>query len=203
MTTTTPHADHSAPAPRSRRAGFTLAELIIATSLSAIVLAGVLTTFLLIGRAGFNASAYADMSSALRNSLDQFHRDARLASDVRWHDQRRLTLLLPRSSGETESITYGYEPAAHASATGVFYREIIRDDLPVRTILARDIASDFTFQRYRLGSASDLAPAAANDLETKLVEVTLRAVRRGANGSPVSQNAVSARCLLRNKSVAQ
>jgi prepilin-type N-terminal cleavage/methylation domain-containing protein len=203
MTTTTPHAKPRACRPGPRRAGFTLTELLIATSLSGIVLAGVLTTFLLIGRAGFNASAYADMSSALRNSLDQFHRDARLASDVRWHDSRRLTLLLPRPSGDTESVTYGYEPSSPDSVTGVFYREIVRENTPVRTILARDIASDFAFQRYRLGSASDLAPAAANDLETKLVEVNLRAVRRGANGSPVSQNAVSARCLLRNKSVAQ
>lgn len=203
MTTTTPHAKPRARATGPRRAGFTLTELIIATSLSGIVLAGVLTTFLLIGRAGFNASAYADMSSALRNSLDQFHRDARLASDVRWHDQHRLTLLLPRPSGETESVTYGYETVAPDSVTGVFYREIIRDEAPVRTILARDIAPDFSFQRYRLGSAENLAPAAANDLETKLVEVTLRAVRRGATGAPVSQNAVSTRCLLRNKSVAQ
>lgn len=194
MTTTTPHA-------KSR--GFTLSELLIATSLSGIVLAGVLTTFLLIGRTGFNASAYAEMSSALRNSLDLFHRDARLASDVRWHDERRLTLLLPHPSGETVSVAYGYEPAGPGSATGVFYRETTQDDTPVRTVLARDIASDFAFQRYRLGSAENVAPIATNDLETKLVEVTLRAVRRSPTGAPVSQSAVSTRCLLRNKSVAQ
>jgi hypothetical protein len=167
------------------------------------VLAGVLTVFLLIGRTGVNATAYAEMSSILRNSLDQFHRDARLASDVRWHDARRLTLLLPQPTGETAAVAYGFAPAAPGSATGVFYREILQDDTPVRTILARDIASDFTFRRYRLGSAENIAPSATNDLETKLVEVTLRAVRRGANGAPISQNAVSTRCLLRNKSVAQ
>lgn len=198
MTTTTPPAKNAA----GRRAAFTLAEVIIAASLSAIVLAGVLSTFLFLARTGFNTAAYAEMSSTLRVATERFHRDVRLASDVRWHDHQRLTLLIPSAENAGhENVTYGYAPAD--TAQGEFYREVMHQETTVRTVLARGVAPDFSFRRYRLADASDEAPPAANDLETKLVEVSLRAVRRGANGAPVTQDALSTRCLLRNKSVAQ
>lgn len=199
MTTTTPRAKNAAG---RCRAAFTLAEVIIAASLSAIVLAGVLSTFLFLARTGFNTAAYAEMSASLRVGIERFQRDARLASDIRWHDQHRLTFLIPSpENADLESVTYGYAPGN--ASEGVFYREIIQQNAPVRTVLARGVASDFSFRRYGLAGNAATEPVAANDLETKLVEVSLRAVRRGANGAPVTQDALSTRCLLRNKSVAQ
>jgi hypothetical protein len=199
MTTTTPPAKNAAG---PRRAAFTLAEVIIAASLSTLVLAAVLSTFLFLARTGFNTAAYAEMSSALRIGIERFHRDARLASDLRWHDHQRLTLLIPSGeNGALENVTYGYAP--ETPAQGVFYRETIQQDSPVRTILARGVAPDFSFRRYSIAENENAQAPAANDLETKLVEVSLRAVRRGANGAPVTHDALSTRCLLRNKSVAQ
>ncbi|MBC8008786.1 MAG: hypothetical protein H7067_01655, partial [Burkholderiales bacterium] len=71
-------------------------------------------------------------------------------------------------------------------------------------VLVARVAPDFTFARYRLPDpASDQAPAAANDLETKQLELSLRAVRPSATLPAASQLALSARCVLRNKSTGQ
>lgn len=206
MTTSTPHAEPRGPRRRTSRAkapasrgGFTLAEVIVATSLSTLVLAGVLSTFLLIGRTGLNASAYASMNGELRVALEYFNRDVRLATDVRWTDQRRLTLVQPPDRGP--AVTYAYEPAAAPAAPGRFTRQV--GDSAPRTLVA-SVAPDFAFARYRLpGPKLDTPPPAANDLETKLLEVRLRAVRPDARAPAASQLATSARCVMRNKTVGQ
>lgn len=193
MTTSTPHADASRRIPAVRRA-FTLTEVLIAASLSTFILAGVLSTFLLLGRTGLNASAYAEMNSRLRDAVERFDNDVRLATDVRWHDERRLTLVPPDGLGP--AVTYAYEPAADPDAPGRFVRQV--EGAPVE-ILVHDVAPDFAFRRYRLPSADDVEAPARNDLETRQLELRLRAVRPGARSPAVSQLALSARCVLRNK----
>ena len=55
MTISTPRTDPSPRAARSRRAAFTLVEVMVSASLGTMVLAGVMSAFLFIGRTGFNA----------------------------------------------------------------------------------------------------------------------------------------------------
>ena len=204
MTTSTPRAEPVAasavsPAPpaspragRRRRAAFTLTEVLIASALSSIVLAGVLSTFLLVGRTGLYASAYADLSTRLRFASERFDRDVRLASDVRWQSERRLTLVF--SAGP--EVTYAFEPAADPSAPGRFTRQA-KD--AAAEVLVRDVSPDFTFLRYRLPSASGEDAPARNDLETKQLELRIRALRPAALSPSANQLALSARCVLRNK----
>lgn len=203
MTTFTPPADPRTPptpAPlrprtpfaRRSRSAFTLTEVIIAASLSAFILAGVLSTFLLLGRTGLNASAYAEMNSRLRFALERFDSDVRLASDLRWQNERRVTLVFLSGA----EVTYAFEPAADPAAPGRFVR---RAAGAAAETLVRDIAPDFAFRRYRLPTSSDEAPSATNDLETRQLEVRLRALRPGARAPSASQLALSARCVLRNK----
>jgi hypothetical protein len=208
MTTSTPHARRPAArtgrraGPRSPlftgrrggRAAFTLTELIVATSLSTFVLAGIFSTFLLIGRTGLNASAYVEMNTGLRLAIERFDRDVRLASGVRWRDERSLTLHFPAEVGP--SVTYRFEPAADPAAPGTFVRQ---NDDSAPEILVADIAPDFTFRRYSLPDASGAERPASSDLDTQQIEVRLRAVRRSASAPSASQLAVSARCVLRNK----
>lgn len=172
----------------------------MASALSAIVMAGALSTFYLLTRTGYRSAAYAEMASDLRNGLDHFTRDVRLAADLRWVDARRVVLLVPGADGRVSEISYGYEVAAPGAASGRFYRETAdADGRAVRATLADSIAPDFAFARYRLPSG-DAAPApAANDLETRLLELNLRAVRANPAGAVVSQTARSTRALLRNK----
>lgn len=208
MTISTPPADlrrgpSAAPAPppsrRGRKGAFTLSEVLIATVLSSVILAAILSTFLALGRAGFNASAYAEMNTTLRNAVERFNHDVRLASDLRWTDSQRLTLVFP--SGLGSPVTYAFEPAADALSPGRLVR--IVPDRPAE-VLVRGVSPDFSFARYRLPDpGSDLAPSADNDLETKQLEIRLRAVRSAASAPSSSQLAVSARCVMRNKSATQ
>lgn len=210
MTTSTPRADTPAappsaatPSPRRRagrrtgRAAFTLTEVIIAASLSTFILAGVLSTFLLLGRTGLNASAYAEMNARLRSAIERFDRDVRLASDVRWQDEHRLTLIFPQADGApAPEITYAFEAAADSAAPGRFVRQAEGSALEV---LVRDVAPDFAFRRYRLPTESGAEAPATGDLDTKQLEVRLRALRPDARAPAASQLALSARCVLRNK----
>lgn len=208
MTTSTPRADFAArPTPphaaprfrRTRAAAFTLSEVLVATTLSAFILAGVLSTFLFIGRTGLNAAAYAEMNGELRRAVERFNHDVRLAVDVRWTDARRLTLLLPADVGP--AVTYAYESAADPASPGRFVR--LAGDTPAEVLVAK-VAPDFAFARYRLPDpARAEPPVAANDLETKQLELSLRALRPAATLPAASQLALSARCVLRNKSTGQ
>lgn len=194
MTISTPPADTARRPPAAARRAFTLTEVLIAASLSAFLLAGVFSTFLLLGRTGLNASAYAEMNSRLRGAVERFNNDVRLATDVRWHDEHRLTLVLPPGLGP--EVAYAYEPAADPAAPGRFVRQV--EGAPAE-ILVRDVAPDFAFRRYRLPSDAGVDAPARNDLETRQLELRLRAVRPDARAPSASQLALSARCVLRNK----
>lgn len=207
MTTFTPPAERHAPSSRadrrlpthsgrrSRAAAFTLTEVLIAASLSSFILAGVLSTFLLLGRAGLNASAYSEMNSRLRVALERFNHDVRLASDVRWQNERRLALVLPDGAGSL--VTYYFESATDPAAPGRFVRQAAG---AAPEVLVRDVAPDFEFRRYRRPSSAGREAPALNDLETRQLEVRVRALRPDARAPSASQLSLSARCSLRNKS---
>ena len=95
MTTTTPCIDdRPRPGSRARRA-FTLAEVMIAATLTALVLTGVLSALLLIGRSGYNASNYSAAEAEIQRGLDTFAEEVRQASDVRWLSRQCITLTIP------------------------------------------------------------------------------------------------------------
>jgi hypothetical protein len=210
MTTSTPRADtpatarfplrarppHPARSPRAGRTAFTLTEVIVASALSAFILVGILSTFLLIGRTGLNASAYAEMNTRLRSALERFDRDVRLAEDVRWDDERSVTLLLPATLGP--DITYAFAPAADPAAPGRFTRRV---DGAATETLVRDISPDFAFRYYKRPQTATADEPAGKDYETLLIEVRLRALRPDSRAPSASQLALSARCYLRNKNV--
>lgn len=74
MTTTTTRRD--------ARGAFTLVEVLIATSLSAFVLAGVMTSFVLLGRSGVAVQNYSRMETEGRRTLEDFAQDVRMASGI-------------------------------------------------------------------------------------------------------------------------
>ena len=66
---------------KNRSAGFTLTEVLMAASLSAMILAGVLSTSVLIIRSSVRASNYSIMEAETRRAFEQMGIDARMASD--------------------------------------------------------------------------------------------------------------------------
>lgn len=201
MTISTPPTD---PGGQRRRAAFTLAEVMVAASLATLVLAGVMSAFLFIGRTGFSAGSYSAMEAETRRALDRFANDARMATGIRWHNHRSITFTLPTATNATTQVTYTYDHLSAGPTARTFYR--LPGDpasaLP-REPLVRGVAPDFSFRRFKLEQNGVTDNAAVNDLETKLIQVNLRPIRSGLTVVTASQQAVSARYLLRNKRVSQ
>ncbi|MES1194755.1 MAG: prepilin-type N-terminal cleavage/methylation domain-containing protein, partial [Opitutus sp.] len=177
--------------------GFTLTEVMIATALSLIVLGGVLSAFLMIGRTSVNSTRYSQNEAEVRRALELFGQDARLASDIRWTNDHNLTLTVARPTNPTARITYAYDDDPTSDTYRCFYQVEATSD---KKVLAREV-SDLSFQRFKLEQPGVTLNAAANDLETKQLQLTLRSSRRSATTTVASQAAISACYILRNKRV--
>lgn len=188
----------SAPRPR----GFTLVEVMVAATISTFVLAGVLSAFLMVGRSGFLASSYSELEAQTRRALEIFGEDVRKSADIHWNSSQSITLYVTTATSALAPVTFAYD-ADRASATyGSFYRVAgeATSTLP-RRVLLRSVAPDFAFQRFKLERGGNTENAAATDLETKQIQVTMRASRTGATTVAANQSALSARYILRNKRV--
>ena len=181
-----------------RARAFTLVEVLIASTLSTFVLAGVLSAFLFLARTGFRSSGYSEMEAEMRRGLDTFARDTRSATDVRWNSAQSITLTVGG-----RPVTYAYDGAATSGTYQSFYRvEGDASSSLARTVLVRSVTPDFAFQRYKLAQPGVTDNAANNDRETKLLSLTLRAARTSVATTGASNSAISARYVLRNKRVA-
>lgn len=182
---------------RPRRA-FTLVELLVATGLSGFILTAILTTFAMLGRSGYNAANYSVMEAEARRALETFSEEARLASNITWTSANSITLTVVTASGTT-LVTYAYDPATTGNTAQCFYRLAgAASSASSRLILVRGV-SDFAFRRYKVVNGADFS--AANDLETKQIQITLRSVRTGATTVAATNAVLSARVVLRNKVV--
>jgi Tfp pilus assembly protein PilW len=187
MTTITPSP---APKRQSRRAGFTLAEVIIGSMLASFILLGVLSTFLFLVRSGANLRNYTDMETQARKALELFAEDTRQASAVAWLSQTSVRLTV-----NTVPITYTYDGA------GNFTRSV---NGGTATSLLTGITS-FNFSAYGISgtaiadfhSTAALRTAANNT--TKQIQISLSAVRQTQTVTAATNIVLSARYVLRNK----
>lgn len=200
-TTTSAPRTERAPRGRVRTAGFSLAEVLIATTLSAFVLAAVMSTFLFLGRTGLRAQDLSELETQVRRGLETFAQEARLATDVRWNGTQSVTLTLPAGS-PAPLVTYAYDADRSSATYRTFYRvEGNAASGAPRRVLMRNLATDFTFKRYKLEQNGVADNTAANDLETKQLQIVLRAERTHQTTAGASQSVASARYVLRNKRV--
>ena len=196
MITTTPSPDRP-PETRStvcRRArGFTLVEVLISSGLASFILAGVLTTFLFLGRSGANVQNYNDMEAQARRALEQFAQDTRQASAIAWNSANSVTMIV-----DGVLITYAY-------ASGNFTRGVTTSPAtPTRTLLSG--ITTFSFKAYNItgaeiagiGTTTTLAAAGTT---TKQLQISLQAARRSQTVAAATNTVLSARFILRNKRV--
>ncbi len=184
---------------RSRRVrGFTLVEMMVGVTISSVVLAGVMTAFLMMGRSGYNAANYSVMEAEARRALETFSSDARMANNITWNSSNSITLRVV-TSGSPQSVTYAYDTSTTGDTAKCFYRVIgTASSTATRLVLVRNV-SDFAFRRYKVINGVDYT--ANNDLETKQIQITLRSVRTGATTVAATNAVLSARVVLRNKEV--
>jgi type II secretory pathway component PulJ len=198
---TSPRFSHAGKLGSRSDHGFTLTEIIIAAGLSTMVLAGVLSAFLMIGRTSVSSSSYSQNEAETRRALERFGQDARLASNIHWANDHQITFTVAQPGDPIASVTYTYDGEPTSVTYHCLYRVVESNgSTSPRQILAREI-SELSFQRYKLEQTGVRENVAANDLETKQVQLTMRATRRSANTAIASQAAASACYILRNKRV--
>jgi len=184
--------------------GFTLVELMIGASLGAFILAGVLSTFLFMGRSGANVQNYNDMESQARNALEIFAQDVRQASGVVWSDANTVALTVANLT-----VTYQYNPTARRFAR----QEVVTATSVVNStrVLVTGITS-FAFSAYKItidpltGTAASVplstaAERTAANGTTKQLQISLEAARANTTVVAATNTVLSARFVLRNKRV--
>lgn len=202
MPTTTPvPALERRPA---RRRAFTLAEILVATSLSAVVLAGVLSSVLMISRSGYLLNNYIEMETQSRLALEQFALDVRVAQDIEWmreSDTAPLTGLTLTAPDGTR-ILYQYFPRV-GDTDGILIRKRTAPTEGAETIIITGIET-LAFIAYKIDTeiinSAGLTLANIN-LNTKQVQISLSARRTRTTVVDATNNVVSARFVLRNKRV--
>jgi Tfp pilus assembly protein PilW len=172
--------------------------LAVATGLSSIVLTGIVSSFVLVGKNAYNAANYSIMEMESRRALQTFTQEARMADNVTWNSSSSVTLSVITDT-TSYLVTYTYDSATSGSTAKCFYRQrgTTSSTEPIQ-ILVRNV-TDFAFRRYKVVNGSDFN--AANDLETKQLQITLRTVRTGTTTVNATNAVLSARVVLRNKPV--
>jgi hypothetical protein len=157
-----------------------------------VVLAGVLSAFLMLGRSGMNAANYSMSESEIRRAIEDFAQDVRMASAITWNSSSSITLTVPSNYTTTSNkVTYTYD-----SGSSTFFR--VPGDASAtspKTTYVRNI-STFTFYRY-----NRLDATAANDTETKRIQLSMNVRRTGSTLVAANTTLVLASYILRNKAV--
>jgi hypothetical protein len=163
----------------------------IGSSLASFILAGVLSTFLFMGRSGANVQNYNDMEAQARKALEYFAEDTRQASGVVWgSDSNTVTLTVSGAS-----VIYYYD-----TSTKIFYR---RDSSGTRSLVTG--ITTFAFSAYNIAGnslpLSTTAERTAANSATKQLQISLEAARNTQTVVAATNTVLSARFVLRNKKV--
>jgi Tfp pilus assembly protein PilW len=180
---------------RKRTAGFSLSEVMIASALGTIVMAGVMSSFLMLSRSGARLVNYNTVSVESRRALEEFGQDVRMASNVIWNGTDSITLTVPGNYTATSNqVTYAYDSATTGATARSFYR--VPGDGSAASgqyILARNVTA-CTFSRFdRLNNAT-----AANNT-TKRIGLTLTISATTGGTAAATETTQSASFVLRNK----
>lgn len=179
--------------------GFTLVEVMVAALIGGFVLLGVLTTNLQLMRSGVRMTQYAEMNSQVRRGLEQLGHDLKIATDVTLNSASDLTLTIPVTAGGTTQVTYAWTdttqslfvvPGANSAVTAG--RIFLVTGIPTLP----GGGSGVSFARFTRDGA-----AAATNGATKRIQIIMNVSRQAGTTAKVSDSAVSATFVLRNKPI--
>jgi prepilin-type N-terminal cleavage/methylation domain-containing protein len=191
--------------------GFTLTELMISAVLSTIILAAVLSTFLMILRTGANASNYSELETEARQALEMFSREVRLANSVgSGYSSTSVTLGIPDTSSSRTAVAYSVTYAFDTTN-----KQFTRTGPPIdnpsgtstTTVLVNNVqqipgVNPFNYYRYVTtgGYVNGFqSNTAASAVEIKQIEINFVAQRTNTTVNTATNKVLSARFILRNK----
>jgi prepilin-type N-terminal cleavage/methylation domain-containing protein len=189
------------PTPARKRTGrargFTLVELLIATALSSVLLAAVLTSFLMLGRSGTNLANYSEMESQARVSLERFAQDVRQAANIVWTSETNVTL----SFNGLPDVTYALGGTGNTQFIRTVHSTPVQSSVLISNVLPATFKmSGYTVTGYALPVSTATERLAANR-DTKQLQLQLNSFRKSVTVNRATNTVLSARFILRNKRV--
>jgi prepilin-type N-terminal cleavage/methylation domain-containing protein len=189
---------------KNSKQAFTLVEVMIAVTLGSIILAGTLSTFLMIIRSGMRASNYSTMEAETRRAFEQLGIDARMANDFTATftsgEITSFTLTIPNTDlSATSQVTYGYDTS---DATNKKIFRVPGND-PTATTGRLDLISkveDMRFYRYN-GSSTLIPTATTSSAGVKHIQISVNVKRVGVGLAATTQVIRSSAFTLRNISI--
>lgn len=209
--------------------GFTLVELLIGATLSAMVMAGVLSSYIFMGRQLARLANQQTLETEGRRTLAYLNQDVRMASGVSVTPQTApsfyVTFAIARSGVGAQQVTYYYNSTASPVSTSISgtsvsvpARSLIRVVstgsaviYPIQTVLSNIVATnEGCYLRFfdAAGSAYDsgaapYTPSFANSSALGIKQVSLTFSTQLGTNSNGTQTTVykvaSNRMLLRNR----
>lgn len=193
-------------ADRSHQRGFTLVEVLIASSLASILMAAVMSTFLMVGRSGMALANYSEMDGEARQALDTFARDVRQAGEITWNSATSITVAVGADSityalaYDEENGDWQFRRGSKVLIQGVDPASFKMTGFQIAlSTAANEEGTEETTEPRPV--AIDLADLGQASRETKQVQLELRSSRARPWLARTSNSVVSARYILRNKRV--
>lgn len=197
-----------------RRRGFTLTELIVSTTISGFILAGVLAAFLMLGRTGANIRNYTEVEEKARGALERFSREARLAYQVNAASATSVTLSIPDATAIRDQL--GYKVTYTLDTVNKRFTRTVENPpgtMQPADILIRDVEpipglNAFNYYKYvnpttypTGGGYFDgfTTNVAASLPEVKQIEINFVLKRKAVTVTEATNKVLSARFILRNK----
>lgn len=171
------------------RGGFTLVEVMVATSLLAVVLAGVLSAYLFVGRNLTRLVNTQHQEVESRRALRNFTQDLSAAIQLSTATATAITLTKP-TAGAATTVSYTY-----AGGAGT----LVRTEAGASQTLLSGLTA-FSFSYFsEAGSAVSGSPQSVKGVELAFSSASGSA----ASGTRATYTTVSPRVLLRNKPALQ
>ncbi len=176
----------------------------VSAFLSGIVLVAVLSAVLMINRSGYLLNNYIEMEKQARNALETFAIDARMTESVTWSRKSDGTLVgITLTPPDLKKVTYTYNSSSANNG-----KLIRKDETTGREVTLVSGIQSLSFTAYKYSETTGLAAinpdiSVTSDTllknDTKMVQISLSAIRTRSSLADATNNVVSARYVLRNK----
>lgn len=171
---------------RSKR-GFTLAEILIATVITGLLLAACMSSVVFLMKSAVGSGNYSEMNQQSRRALEYFGREVRQGQGITSPDKTGFDLKIPVSASTSKTIRYGLDKSK---------KEFYRIEDGVRTRLLGDV-EDVIIRYYNINGSESALP-----LEIKQVQMEAKMVRKVLTTENTNY-LISARFTLRNNYIGQ